>query len=336
MKENQYSHLTIQERELIALRSAQGCSQRAIAAELERSPATICREIRRNAKNGSQLNYLATTAENLARKRARIARRPRKLLDGPLWRQVVGMLHLQWSPEQIAAYLRQCHPDSPEHRVSHETIYVALYILPRGELRKELLSHLRQHRKNRRPRSRGADRRGQIPNMVSIAERPDDVEYRQVPGHWEGDLIKGAGNASSVGTLVERHSRLVMLVKVENASTEAVCAGFARKFGRLPAIMRKTMTYDRGKEMTAHEQLAEKLKMHIYFADPHSPWQRGSNENTNGLLRQYLPKGMDLSTLSQRDLNAIAHRLNNRPRKTLGWSTPLQAYQSAERVALGL
>lgn len=335
MEEETYQHLQPEERELIALRLATGHSQRAIAEELGRSPSTISREIRRNQKKG-QTDYLATAAESMAKKRARKARRLRKLVDGPLWREIVALLRKQWSPEQVSAELRQRHPDQPERCVSHETIYAALYILPRGELRKELLSHLRQHRKTRRPRSRGTDRRGQIPNMVSIAERPDEVEDRLVPGHWEGDLIKGAGNASSVGTLVERQSRLVMLVKVESASTEAVCAGFARKFGRLPAIMRKTMTYDRGKEMAGHESLSEKLNMRIYFADPHSPWQRGSNENTNGLLRQYLPKGTDLSTLTQRDLNVIAHKLNTRPRKTLNWQTPIEFYQQAERVALGL
>lgn len=335
MEQQTYFHLQSEERDLIALQRAQGHSLRAIAAGLERSPSTISREIQRN-RTSARSDYLATSADALAKKRSTIARRPRKLLDDALWREVVALLQRQWSPEQIAAAMKARHADKPERWVSHETIYAALYILPRGELRRELISHLRQHHKTRRSRSRGKDRRGQIPNMVSIAERPDDVEDRVVPGHWEGDLIKGAGNASSVGTLVERHSRFVMLVKVESAGTLAVCSGFAKKFSRLPAIMRKTMTYDRGKEMTDHEWLSARVGMRIYFADPHSPWQRGSNENTNGLLRQYLPKGMDLSTLTQRELNSIAHRLNTRPRKSLTWQTPSEAYQKAERVALGL
>ena len=282
-------------------------------------------------------DHLASAADAQAKKRACKPRRRRRLtVTTRLWRSVVKLLRKRWSPEQISACLKQRHPDQPERWVSHETIYTSLYIMPRGELRKELIGHLRQHHKSRRPRSRGTDRRGQIPNMVRIAERPAEVEKRLVPGHWEGDLIKGAGNASSVGTLVERHSRLVMLVRVENASTIEVCKGFARKFGRLPEVMRKTMTYDRGKEMTDHEQLSKKLKMLIYFADPHSPWQRGSNENTNGLLRQYLPKGTDLSTFTQHELNAIANSLNTRPRKTLNWQTPIESYQRAERVALGV
>jgi IS30 family transposase len=334
MQKKSYTHLSIEEREWIALGLAQEMSLREIARSLGRSVSTLSRELKRNGDGAEDVRYLATIADKRAMRRARIPRRPRKLACQARWDAVVSRLREQWSPEQIAADLRAQHPDQPEHHVSHETIYTALYILPRGELRRELISHLRQHRKHRRPRSRGNDRRGQIPNMVKIAERPDEVAGRQVPGHWEGDLIKGGGNASAVGTVVERHSRLVMLVKVDNASTQAVCKGFARKFKALPAVMRRSMTYDRGKEMAAHESLSAELDMRIFFADPHRPWQRGSNENTNGLLRQYLPKGTDLSTLSQRELNAIAHRLNTRPRKTLGWKTPLETYQQAERVAL--
>ena len=334
MKKKFYSHLSIEEREWIALGLAQDMTLREIAQSLGRSPSTLSRELRRNGDDAGDTGYLATVADKRAMRRARKPRRPRKLACPKRWEAVTSRLRKQWSPEQIAADLRAQHPDQPEQHVSHETIYAAHYILPRGELRRELISHLRQHRKHRRPRSRGNDRRGQIPNMVKIAERPDEVAARQVPGHWEGDLIKGAGNASSVGTVVERHSRLVMLVKVDNASTEAVCKGFARKFKALPAVMRRSMTYDRGKEMAGHEALSAELDLRIFFADPHSPWQRGSNENTNGLLRQYLPKGTDLSTLTQRELNAIAHRLNTRPRKTLGWRTPIEVYEQAERVAL--
>ena len=304
-----------------------------IAEELGRSKSTISRERKRNRRLGEQ-RYMAAAADTLAARRRHQARRKRKLSNGVVWQEVVSLLRRQWSPEQIAATLAKRHPNEPERRVSHETIYAALYILPRGELRKELLSHLRQHRKQRRPRSRGQDRRGAIPNMVNIAQRPEEIEERLVPGHWEGDLIKGANNASSVGTLVERHSRYLQLVKLDEATAESVCNGFAKKFEKLSAPMRKSMTYDQGREMAGHERLAQKAKVKIYFADPHSPWQRGSNENTNGLLRQYLPKGTDLSKFTQRELNAIAQRLNTRPRKTLNWQTPIEAFQQAERVAL--
>jgi len=219
-------------------------------------------------------------------------------------------------------------------QVSHETIYAAIYVLPRGQLRKELLSYLRQGRKARRPRSRGKDRRGQIPNMVSIHDRPPEVETRLVPGHWEGDLIKGTVSGGAVGTLVERQTRLLLLVKLDDCTARTTCRAFTKKLRRVPAPMRKTMTYDRGKEMSDHEQLSRAVSIKVYFADPYSPWQRGTNENTNGLLRQYLPKGMDLSSVSQRELNRIAHKLNTRPRKALDFATPLEAYEELGRVAL--
>jgi IS30 family transposase len=219
-----------------------------------------------------------------------------------------------------------------------ETIYAALYVLPRGTLRSELLATLRHARKARRPRSRGMDRRGQIPHMTSIAERPAEVATRTVPGHWEGDLIKGARNDSAVGTLVERTTRLVILARMEGTDATSARQGFTKKLRHVPALLRKTLTYDRGKEMAEHERLAQRLSIQVFFADPYSPWQRGTNENTNGLLRQYLPKGTDLSGYTQRALNVIAHRLNTRPRKCLNFATPLEVYAQLRHhspVALG-
>jgi transposase, IS30 family len=243
------------------------------------------------------------------------------------------------SPEQIAGRLRRAYPEDMEKHLSTETIYPALYVLPRGFLRSELLATLRQARKARRPRARGRDRRGQIPNMTPITERPADVATRTVPGHWEGDLLKGARNGSAVGTLVERTTRLVLLARMDGTEAVSAYQGFTKKLRHVPAPLRKTLTYDRGKEMAEHERLAHRLSIQVFFADPHSPWQRGTNENTNGLLRQYLPKGTDLSRHTQRELNAIAHRLNMRPRKCLGFATPLEVYTHVRHhssVALGI
>lgn len=239
---------------------------------------------------------------------------------------VAHYLREGWSPEQIAGTLKRVWPHDREHIVSHETIYNALYVMPRGELRAELIATLRQGRSGRRPRSRGEDRRGQIPDMTSLHARPSEIEDRLVPGHWEGDLIKGAVNRSAVGTLVERSSRLVMLARMQGSTAQAALEGFSEALNRVHEPMRKTLTYDQGKEMSRHKALTERTGVTVYFADPHSPWQRGSNENTNGLLRQYLPKGSDLSGFSQDDLNAIAFKLNSRPRKIHGFLSPLEVY----------
>jgi IS30 family transposase len=247
-------------------------------------------------------------------------------------------LFVGWSPQQIAARLKRDYPDDMSKRISHETIYAAIYIIPRGELRRTFLACLRQHRKVRRPRSRGTDRRGQIPNRTAIALRPPEVDTRQVPGHWEGDLLKGRANGSAVGTLVERTTRLVLLARMDGLDSDSVVRGFARKLGRIPQPLRKSLTYDQGREMARHEYLVSKLCLKTYFADPHSPWQRGSNENTNGLLRQYLPRNINLAALSQRELNLVAERLNNRPRQTLNWMTPNEAWIAqlqSLNVALG-
>jgi IS30 family transposase len=231
-----------------------------------------------------------------------------------------------YSPEQIAGTLATVHPDTPSLQVSHETIYTAIYAMPRGELRTEVIGWLRFGHAKRRPRARGDDRRGQIPDMVSIHDRPPEIEERLVPGHWEGDLIKGAFNRSAVGTLVERTTLFVTLVRMETGSAESAVKGFSHVLNRIEAQKRLSMTYDQGKEMAAHQQLAEATGIKVYFADPHSPWQRGINENTNGLLRQYLPKGSDLSGFSQDDLDKIAWKLNTRPRKSLGFKCPAELF----------
>ena len=282
----------------------------------------MSRESARNTTQGRP--YRACTAHTLATIRAQEPRRPRKLLDPWLWQYVREHLADGCSPEQIAGRLRRAYPDDMGKHLSAETLDVALYVLPRGTLRSALLAALRQARQARRPRARGTDRRGQIPHMTPIAERPAEVATCTVPGHWEGDLIKGARNGSAVGTLVERTTRLVILAKMEGTDARSARAGFTKKLRHVPAPLRKTLTYDRGKEMAEQERLAQRLAIQIFCADPSSPWPRGTNENTHGLLRQYLPKGTDLSGYTQRELNAIAHRLNTRPRKCLDFAKPLE------------
>ena len=337
MPTRSYRHLTAEERETLSLGLAHGQSLRAMARILGRAPSTLSREVARNAP--CDRPYRACTAQSHATARAHHPRRVRKLLNPWLWQHVTTQLTAGCSPEQIAGRLRRAYPDDMDKHLSTETIYAALYVLPRGSLRTELLATLRQARKTRRPRTRGQDRRGQIPNMTPITERPADVATRTVPGHWEGDLLKGSRNGSAVGTLVERTTRLVLLAKMDGTDAVSAYRGFTKKLRQVPAPLRKTLTYDRGKEMAEHERLAQRLAIQIFFADPHSPWQRGTNENTNGLLRQYLPKGTDLSRYTQRELNAIAHRLNTRPRKCLGFATPLEVYAHLRHyspVALGI
>ena len=324
MRKKCYTHLSAEDRETLSLGLAHGHSLRAMARVLGRAPSTLSRESARNSTRGRP--YRACTAQVQAAARARQPRRPRKLLDPWLWQYVRTQLAEGCSPEQIAGRLQRAYPDDMRKHLSVETIYVGLYVRPRGALRRALLAALRQARKARRPRARGIDRRGQIPNMTSIVERPAAVATRTVPGHWEGDLIKGARNGSAVGTLVERTTRLVLLARMEGTDATSARQGFTKKLRHIPALLRKTLTYDRGKEMAEHERLAQRLAIQIFFADPYSPWQRGTNENTNGLLRQYLPKGTDLSGYTQRELNAIAHRLNTRPRKCLDFATPLEVY----------
>jgi IS30 family transposase len=308
------------------VRWAEGWTQTAIADQLGRNRSTISRELARN-RGPLTAPYDAILADERARDlRAAPGTNPKLGVDSPLMAVVHDQLREGWSPEQIAGMLKRTFADDKARRVSHETIYTAIYVMPRGELRSDLIECLRFGHAKRRPRARGKDRRGAIPDMTSLHVRPPEIEDRLVPGHWEGDLIKGAFNRSSVGTLVERTSRLVLLARMEDATAEGALAGFTAALNRAHEPMRKTMTYDQGKEMARHKELTAATGVAVYFADPHSPWQRGSNENTNGLLRQYLPKGADLSGFSQHDLDAIAHRLNTRPRKLHGFRSPLEVY----------
>lgn len=317
-----YKHLSFAERVYLENGLRDGLSLRFLAGKVGRSPSTLSREVSRN-RLGPR-TYHSESAQKASWKRAIVPRTPSKLTHGPLWKYVLDGLKRKWSPDQIGNNLKRDFPDNPDMRVSHETIYRALYILPRGGLRKELLELLRQSRKARRPRSRGKDRRGVIPDMVSIHDRPAEIESRLIPGHWEGDLIIGAGNASAIGTIVERTTRYLILVKMNGTDAESACKAFIKRMLTIPQDLRLSLTYDRGKEMARHKTLAEKLKIDVYFADPQSPWQRGSNENTNGLLRQYFPKGTDLSGYSQRQLNKVADEMNGRPRKTLNYMKPTE------------
>lgn len=317
-----YSHITMEERNVIHSGRNDGLSLRAIARRLNRPVSAVTRELARNTVGQCYEAHKAGAAA-----RARRRRGPRKLaLSSALFGRVRELMGQGWSPEQIAGRLRRMEPDDPQWHVSHETIYCAIYAVPRGELRSELIALLRKAHKTRKSRAQGTDRRGTLPNMTSIHLRPIEVAARIVPGHWEGDLIKGAGNRSAVGTLVERKSRYLILVKLRDASAEAVLDSFTQRFRHVPACVRKTLTYDQGREMAKHETLAKRLKIDVYFADPHSPWQRPTNENTNGLVRQYLPKGLDLAPFSQGYLNAIARELNDRPRKCLAFETPLEVF----------
>lgn len=318
--------LTLVEREEISRAVAVGLSIREIATRLERAPSTISREINRN---GSRRSYRASQAEQAAWERAR---RPKhcKLAQSPKLAQLVAeKLQIQWSPEQIAGWLKRAHSDAA-YQVSHETIYRSLYIQARGALKKELLEHLRRSRAMRRSRhhTQKTANHGRISDTLSISERPAMVEDRAVPGHWEGDLLCGSKN-SQIATLVERHSRYVMLVKVAGKDTQTVVDALIENALRLPQELYRSLTWDRGKEMAAHKRFTLATDIQVYFCDPQNPWQRGTNENTNGLLRQYFPKGTDLSLYSQDELDEVARQLNERPRKTLGFSTPAECFNHA-------
>lgn len=308
------------EREEISRGLSAGRSVREIARGLGRAASTVSREIRRN---GGRQAYRACSAEADAWRRARrpqacvLSRRPR------LRAWVVEHLRRNWSPRQIAVGLRQGFPHDPRMRVSHETIYKSLFIQARNALKKELLVHLRRGGFMRRPRTQ-PPAQPTIVDGISIHQRPSEIEDRAVPGHWEGDLLMG-GTGSQIATLVERHSRYVILVKVDSKDTLAVTKALSSKIRELPAELRRSLTWDRGAEMAAHMEFSVATDMQVYFCDPRSPWQRGSNENTNGLLRQYFPKGQDLSGISQRRLDYVARELNERPRETLNWRTPWQA-----------
>ena len=336
--------LTLEERAAIAVGVWMQESIRSIARRLGRAPSTIMREIERNAfcygryreryrfgapkKGGrdAQPRYNAVGAQARAQERARRPKPGKLARNDKLRQQVQTRLDEQHSPEQIAKRLRTDFPDDAEMWVSHETIYQSIYVQGRGNLRRELHRCLRTGRALRKPQRRADSRRGRIPNMVNISQRPAEVEDRAVPGHWEGDLILGAAGQSAIGTVVERATRFVMLLHLpEDHGAAAVQEAIVDKMAQLPAILRKTLTWDQGAEMANHIAIAEAAQLDIYFCDPHSPWQRGTNENTNGLLRQYFAKGTDLSVFPADYLDYVATKLNRRPRKTLGWKTPAEA-----------
>ena len=322
--------LTLVEREEISRGIAGHETVRGMAARLHRAPSTISREIRRH---GGRPAYRAHGADRRAWRRARRPKACRLATRPSLRRLIAEKLAQQWSPQQIVGWLRRTFPGDPDRQVSHETIYRSLFVQSRGVLKRELTQHLRQHRTRRR--ARAARRVGHYPGhlveAVSIRQRPAEAADRAVPGHWEGDLLMGARRASQIATLVERQSRYVMLVRLPAADTHTVVRALAQRIRRLPTTLRRSLTWDRGTELAGHRAFTVATQVQVYFCDPQSPWQRGSNENTNGLLRQYLPKGTDLSPYTQAQLDAIARRLNTRPRLTLGFQTP--AAKLAEIVA---
>ncbi len=316
--------LTIAEREEISRGIVAGRSLRSIASKLGRAPSTVSRELRRN---GGRRRYRANTADKAAWQRARRPKTCKLARNRALARAVAEKLLLEWAPDQIAGWLKRMYPDDQDMQVSHETIYKTLFIQARGALKKELQQHLRKTRAMRRSRHKTLkdDGLGKITNAVSIRERPAEAEDRAVPGHWEGDLLFGSNN-SQIATLVERHTRYVMLVRVPSKDTKTVINALIRQAHKLPRELYKSLTWDRGKEMADHERFSLATDVKVYFCDPQHPWQRGSNENTNGLLRQYFPKGMDLSNVHQNRLDAVAKRLNDRPRKTLGYYSPAEKF----------
>lgn len=319
-----HTHISFRERERIGLLKAGRGTVPDVARILGRDPTTIRRELKRSRP--FFLGYSPITAEHDARRKRRTSRRPRKLDYGPLWSKVKRKLSLRWSPEQIAHYLKETYPSDTRMQVSHESIYTFIYVLPRGELRKELIRYLRQGDRGRQRRKRNTDERGKIPNMTSIRERPKEVEDRTVPGHWESDLLVGKENKSAIGTLVERTTRTTILVPLKAKDAETVRATFARTVKQLPKELCLSMTHDRGSEMYQHELFTKDTEVQVYFADPHSPWQRGTNENTNGLIRDFFPKRTDFSTISVRELKRVQRLLNERPRKILGWKTPKETF----------
>ena len=318
--------LTLAEREEISRGLATARSLREIAQRLGRAASTVSREVRRH---GGREAYRAGCAEERA---WRLAQRPKpcKLAQSARLRDAVARkLCLKWSPEQISGWLSRRYPDRPGMQVSHETIYRSLFIQARGLLKKQLQSHLRaghRYRRGRRPATVAGLSQGPIPGAISIRARPAEADERAVPGHWEGDLIVGAHSASYIATLVERRSRYLLLVKINDCTAEHVARALAAKMRTLPTALRRSLTWDRGREMAQHRQFSLATDMAVYFCDPQSPWQRGSNENTNGLLRQYFPKGTDLSVHSQRHLDAVAKQMNQRPRETLGFRCPADVY----------
>ena len=316
--------LSLAEREEISRGIVAGRSIRSIATSLGRAPSTVSRELRRN---GGRRRYRANRADSAAWDRAKRPKTCKLVANRALARVVASKLQLEWAPDQVAGWLKRTYPGNEAMHVSHETIYKSLFIQARGALKKELLQHLRKTRAMRRSRHKTlkGEGLGQITNTVSIRERPAEAEDRAVPGHWEGDLVFGSNN-SQIATLVERHTRYVMLVRVKSKDTKTVINALIKHAHKLPRELYKSLTWDRGSEMADHQRFSLATDIDVFFCDPQQPWQRGSNENTNGLLRQYFPKGMDLSNVHQNRLNAVAKRLNDRPRKTLGYYSPAEKF----------
>ena len=319
-----YRHIDAVERYVIMGWYNEGHSLRAIARRLCRSASSISREIRRNLGDDG---YNAFVANRHARNRLIIPRKPQKLQQSARLRHYVQRkLDMLWSPQQICGRIRKDFPSDKEMRISHETIYAYIYAMPKGLLRKELIAKLRRKYPQRGRKSRATKERGRIADMISIHDRPQDIEGRQIFGHWEGDLIIGKNHASAVGTLVERKSRYLLLTHLEDKTATQTRLSFIRELDKIPSALRASLTYDQGKEMAQHKDLASELQMDVYFCDPHAPWQRGTNENTNGLIRQFLPKGSDLSDVAQDELDHIAKLINGRPRKVLDFKTPQEVY----------
>ena len=318
-----YKRITLQERVSISNLLASGKSKSQIAIELSRHRSSISREL-----NGWGNRYDPLRAQDYAQRGAGMRNNTCKLNTLPgLLEYVKEKLSLKWSPEQISKRIKEEFPLNMEMRVSHEAIYTYIYLLTRGSLKKELIGYLRQAKKSRYTRKGSHDKRGRIPDMISIEERPKEVEDRSIAGHWEGDLIVGKNHKSAMGTVVERKTRAVIMVKLKGQDAESVRKAFEQELGNLPEQMRLSMTYDNGKEMAQHKLFTQNTKIKVYFCHPNSPWERGTNENTNGLIRQYFPKGTDFNKVSLAEIKAAQHELNERPRKVLSWKTPKEVFE---------
>ncbi|MDP2929060.1 MAG: IS30 family transposase [Candidatus Omnitrophota bacterium] len=322
-----FYQLTMNEREEISLGLAQGRSRRDIAAIIGRSPATVSREIRRNNYVYGGYQYRAAIAHSRARRRTHRSRKKRKLDTNEQLRQFVfEHLNKRWTPEQIAKRLKKLYPMDITMHISHESIYSHLYLWPRGELRKIVLKCLRRRHKYRREYGKSLNKHRAIQDFISIEERPKEVADRIIPGHWEGDLIMGHNNASALGVLVERTTRMIFLVRLNNKDAQTVRIAFARKFKHLPEGLKRSLTYDNGQEMAEHKLFTKNTRIQVYFAHPHSPWERGTSENTNDILRQFFPKGINFNKVSLRQINKVQNLVNDRPRKILDFSTPHEVF----------